>query len=209
LHLLSVEPFDRTELLSALRETRLRGFGGVQPYAQATLELTPAVDPERLAPAQRYLLRAGVARIVELREALLAHGVDVFALDGGVWIRTAASPDERIPVIPPVVEESLEPDGRTVLLVNDGLHRVYAARSLGLPIATVIARGVPPEYPYYAYALSDGWAEVVQLDELPDGFQKKAYRMPESYKALFRDFNAVFPGVQVERKDSNPAHLRA
>ena len=195
--------------MARLRETRLRGFDGARPYAQATLELDPATDSACLAPAQRYVLKAGIARIHKLRAALLAHGLDLFALDGGAYIRTSEDPEERVPVIPPVVEESLEPDGRRALIVNDGIHRVYAARSAGLPIATVIASGVPREYPYYACALPDGWSEVVELDELPDGFQKKTYRNPENYKALFREFNGVFPGVQQERKKSNPAHLRA
>jgi hypothetical protein len=209
LRVLSVEPFDRTELFARLRRTRLRGFDGAQPYAEATLALAPATDPETLAPAQRYVLKAGVARILELRRALLAHGIDLFALDGGAFVRTSEAPDESVPVIPPIVEESHEPDGRTVLIVNDGIHRVYAARSIGLPITTVIARAVPPEYPYYACATPGGWSDVVELDELPDGFQKKTYRIPDNYKALFRDFNEVFPGVQKERKKSNPAHLRA
>jgi len=209
LRVLSVEPFDRAELLDALRRTRLRGFDGAQPYADATLELVPAADTETLAPAQRYVLAPGVARILELRDALLAHGLDFFALDGGAYVRTSDAPDERVPVIPPMVEESHEPDGRTVLIINDGIHRVFAARSLGLPIATVVARGVPREYPYYACALTDGWSGVEELDELPDGFQKKTYRNPDNYKALFRQFNDVFPGVQKERKKSNPTHLRA
>jgi hypothetical protein len=42
---------------------------------------------------------------------------------------------------------------------------------------------------------------------LPDGHQKKEYRQPANYKALFRDFNAVFPGVQKQRKQSNPGHI--
>jgi hypothetical protein len=209
LRVLAVEHFGREELLSMLRKTRLRGFDGARPYAEATLELDPATAPSRLAPAQRYVLKSGVARILELREALLAHGLDLFALDGGAYVRTSEDPDERVPVIPPIVEESLEPDGRVVLIVNDGIHRVYAARSVGLAIATVVARGVPHEYPYYACALGGGWPEVVELEELPDGFQKKTYRNPENYKALFREFNEVFPGVQQERKKSNPAHLRA
>ncbi len=206
---LSVEPFGRAELLSKLRNTRLRGFGGARPYEDATLELEPATDPERLAPAQRYVLKEGVARILELREALLEEGLDIFALDGGAYVRTADAPEEAVSVIPPIVEESHEPDGRRVLIVNDGIHRAYAARSMGLAIATVIVRGVPQEYPYYACALRDGWADVVELEELPDGFQKKTYRNPENYKALFREFNKIFPGVQQERKKSNPPHLRA
>ncbi|HEX4466185.1 MAG TPA: hypothetical protein VH025_03285, partial [Solirubrobacteraceae bacterium] len=148
LELLSVERFDGAELLRRLGETRLRGFEGAQPYRQATLELAAAFDPELLAPAQRYVLRPGIERILELRTALLEHDIDVFALDGGVLVRTSAEPDELIPVIPPVVEESREPDGRLVLLINDGIHRVFAARSLGLPVSVVLARGVPAEYPY-------------------------------------------------------------
>jgi hypothetical protein len=204
-----VEPFDRGTLLSAIRRTRLVGYDGAQPYARAQLELAPATDGDDLAPAQRYVLRAGVRTIHELRAALLEHGIDVFALDGGVFVRTSDAPDERVPVIPPIVEESLEPDGRRVLIVNDGIHRVFAARSLGLPIAVVVARGVPERYPYYALALPGGWADVAELDELPDGFEKKAYRDARNYRALFRDFNAQFPGVQQQRRQTNPAHLRA
>jgi hypothetical protein len=209
LRILSVARFGRDDLLSALRRTPLRGFGGAQPYASASLELAPRTDPAMLAPAQRYVLRPGTEKITALRDALLAEDVDIFELDGGVHVRTSDHPDEVIPVIPPIVEESHEPDGRTVLIINDGLHRVFAARQLGRPISVVIARGVPAEYPYYALALPGGWAEVVQLDELPDGYQKKEYRHPDNYKALFRDFNALFPGVQKERRKTNPEHLTA
>ena len=209
MEILSVEPIGAGELLGALEQTRLRGFDGARPYADARLELAPAVDPDALAPAQRYVLKDGVARILELRAALLGHGVDVFALDGGVRVRTSDSPEEVVPVIPPIVEESHEPDGRIVYLINDGIHRVWAARSVGAAIAVVIAHGVPPEYPYYAYALPGGWSEVEELDELVPGFQKKEYRDPQNYKALFRQFNDLFPGVQKDRVKSNPAHLRA
>jgi hypothetical protein len=137
---------------------------------------------------------------------VLAHGVDIFALSGGLELRT---PDEVIPVIPPVVEESHEPEGRVVRIINDGIHRVFAARSVGAPITVIDIAGVPREYPYYALALTDGWAGVTSLAELPDGFQKKDYRVPGNYKALFRDFNALFPGVQKQRKRTNPDHLRA
>jgi hypothetical protein len=207
--ILSVDRIDRVELLSRLRRTRLLGFDGTQPYAAATLELVPATDTGTLAPAQNYVLKSGVAKILELRAALVPFGIDLFALDGGLSVRTADEPDEPIPVIPPVVEESREPDGRTVLLVNDGLHRTFAARSLGLPISVVVARAVPSEFPYYAFALPDGWAGVSLLDELPDRYQKKNYRRPDSYKSLFRDFNEHFPGIQRQRRRTNPDGLHA
>jgi hypothetical protein len=205
----SVERFDRAQLLDSLKTTRLRGFGGPLIYADASLEVIPAINSDALSPAQRYVVRAGVAKVLELRDALLPFGVDVFALDGGVFIRTTEDPDETIPVIPPIIEESREPGGRIVNLINDGIHRVFAARSIGARISVVLARNVPSEYPYYAFALPGGWADVAVIDELADNFQKKEYRQPENYKALFRDFNAIFPGIQKQRKQSNPLHLRA
>lgn len=207
--ILSITHFDRDELLSALRETPLRGFDKAKLYANATLELAPATDTDMLTPAQRYVLEPTLDKLLRLRAALLAEGIDLFALDGGAYIHTSEDPSEAIPIVPPIVEETLEPDGRCVLLINDGLHRVSAARSLGLPISVVVARGVPSEYPYYAYALPRGWAELEQLEKLPDSYQKKEYRLPDNYKALFREFNTVFPGVQKQRKRSNPDHLRA
>jgi hypothetical protein len=204
-----VEPIAADALLDLLRRTRLRGFDGAQPYASATLRIEHGRDPASLAPAQGYVLAPAVRRILELHAALADWDVDLFALDGGLWIETDEAPGERIPVIPPIVERSSEPDGREVMVINDGMHRIQAARAAGAPITVVAAYDVPPEYPYYAFALPRGWADVVELDELPDGFQKKRYRIEGNYKALFRDFNAVLPGVQKERKKSNPEHLRA
>lgn len=207
--ILSITRFGRDELLTALRETPLRGFDKARLYADATLALAPATDPKALTPAQRYVLKPTLRKLLELRGALLDHGIDLFALDGGAYIHTSDDPHEVIPIIPPIVEETLEPDGRRALLINDGLHRVYAAKLFSLPVSVVVARGVPVEYPYYAYALPGGWAELEELEELPDGYQKKEYRLPESYKALFREFNTPFPGVQKQRKQSNPGHLQA
>jgi hypothetical protein len=199
-----IEPMSRGELLARLRETRLVGFDGSQVYKDAELDLRPAVDPADLAPAQRYVLLGGVRKLLELRDTLLERDIDIFALDGAVLVHTG---DDVIPILPPVVERSTEPDGRNVWLINDGIHRVYAARAIGSPINVVTVDGAT--HPYYALALADGWAGVTEMEELPNLFQKKEYRIPDNYKALFRDFNAVFPGVQRERKDSNPSFLTA
>jgi hypothetical protein len=120
-----------------------------------------------------------------------------------------AASEAPVPLLPPVIEESREPDGRTVLLINDGIHRVFAARKLGRRINVVLARNVPAQYPYYAYPLDSGWAGVEEIDQLTDGYKKKDYRIPDNYKSLFRDFNAVFEGVQKQRKRTNPADLKA
>jgi len=198
------------ELLSRLKRTRLRGFDRAEVYRDATLEVVEA-DPESLTPAQRYVLQEGVQAILDVADAFEPRGIDVFALRGALmfWPEGSDPDGPPIPFLPPVIEESIERDGRKILLINDGIHRVYAARKRGRKLNVVLARNVPAEYPYYAYALPDGWAQVDELAELQEGYQKKEYRNPENYKALFRDFNEIFEGVQKQRPRSNPAHLKA
>jgi hypothetical protein len=210
------EIIDENTLLHKLRQTRLNGYGHARVYRNAKLELLEQVSPDELAPAQRYVLRPTLGAVRELREAMLPRGFDIIALRGGVWIWPAkngdtvpAEPsDPPVPILPPIIEESHEADGRLLWLINDGIHRVYTARKAGCRINIVLVRDVPPEYPYYAHATAGGWNDVLELDELPDNFQKKDYRVPKNYKALFRDFNSLFPGVQVQRKRSNPEFLR-
>ena len=198
------------ELLGRLKKTRLQGFGQPFIYEHSGLSIIEAVEPHTLAPAQRFVLTSGIEAIVSLAGEFEQHGIDIFGLRGGVlfWTGDADAEQDAIPFIPPVIEESIEPDGRTVWLINDGIHRVYAAMKLGRKLNIVLARNVPSEYPYYAYALPNGWADVTEFAELQEGFQKKTYRDPNGYKALFRDFNEILPGVQKQRKQTNPVHLR-
>src|ERR1700730_17674135 len=199
------------DLLSRLKRTRLRGFDRAEVYRDATLEIVES-DPERMTPAQRYVLQEGVQAILDVADAFEPRGIDIFALRGALLFWPEGSDpdhDAPIPFLPPVIEESVERDGRTLVLISDGIHRVYAARKRGGKINVVLARNVPPQYPYYAYALEDGWAHVEELDELREGYQKKEYRNPENYKALFRDFNEIFEGVQKQRPRTNPANLKA
>lgn len=209
LEILALERFGPQELLEALRKTPLRGHDQARIYERATLELMPPLPTSTLTPAQRYVLMPGVRTMMALRRSLLTHDIDLFDLQGGAYVRLSANPDEVIPVTPPIVEESREPDGQVVHLVADGLHRVFAARTMGLPISVLRASNLPSELPYYAYALPAGWSEVSAIEALPDVYEKKQYRHPDQYKALFRDYNTVFPGIQKERKKSNPSHIRA
>jgi hypothetical protein len=210
MRILKHEILPEADLLARLKKTRLRGFERAEVYRDATLELTQA-DTNDLTPAQRYVLKEGVQTILDIADAFQPLGVDVFDIRGALlfWPEGADLAGAPIPFLPPVIEESTEADGRRVLLINDGIHRVYAARKRGRKLNVVLARNVPLEYPYYAYALPDGWAQVEELAELTEGYQKKAYRNPENYKALFRDFNEIFEGVQKQRPRTNPDHLKA
>jgi hypothetical protein len=206
---LKVEQFGAQELLAKLRTTRLRGHGQPLIYEQASLEVLPRVSTDNIAPAQHYLLRQNVERILALRDGVLQHGVDIFDLDGGCWVTVAEGETRAVlPVLPPIIEVSRERGGRNVWLISDGMHRVWGARLLGMPISIVLVRDVPPEYPYYAYPCPGGWSDVRMLDALPDGFQKKEYRVPSDHKALFRDYDAVFPGVQEVRKRTSAVEMQ-
>lgn len=205
------------DFFAKLRQVRLKGtFGDIERpyvYENARLSLQRNVNIDSfLFPPQRYVLRPGVDTILELEREFYKKSVDIFGLEGVLYFwRDEMDPDRDnpIPFLPPIVEESEEPGDHMVFLVNDGMHRTYAARSLGRGINVVLAQDIPPEYPYYAHAFMDGWSAVQVFDELPDVFQKKAYRDPLNYKKLFRQFNEVFPGVQEARKNSNPSHIKA
>ena len=206
------ELFDQTELLSRLKRIRLQGFDNVAVYRDAQLELVAGIDTGSLAPTQRFVLRDEINLMIDLYHSFRTLGVDIFALRGGVFFwpaKNEADEEDPIPLIPPIVEQSREPDGRMVNIINDGLHRLYAARTLGIHPTVVMVKNVPEQYPYYAYALSSGWQDVEMLDQLREGYQKKEYRIPDNYKSLFRDFNGVFKGVQKQRKRTNPDHLKA
>lgn len=200
------------ELVAQLRKTRLRGFDQPLVYERAEIWIEEETFIPLLTPPQRYVLTGTVQKILELHREFSRLGEDIFRLRGAILFWT----DEMdpftqppIPFLPPIVEESYERDEKRVMLVNDGMHRVMAALQLGERINVVYVKNVPREYPYYAYGFAGGWEKVTSFDELPDEFQKKDYRNPENYKALFRQFNAIFPGVQEQRKQSNPAHIKA
>lgn len=199
-----IQTISAQELLTRFATTRLRGHGQPLIYEKARLELVRQVDPKTLFPAQRYVLTQDHQMVLELHGAFQEHGIDAFNMEGGLlfWMANPGAPSGEegpIPFTPPIVEMSCEPDGRMIPLINDGMHRIFTAMKLARPVTIILVHGVPTEYPYYAYALANGWDEVVELDALPDQFIKKTYRDPQNYKLLFRDFNAVFDGIQKQR----------
>ncbi|MBF0434343.1 MAG: hypothetical protein HQL77_03100 [Magnetococcales bacterium] len=209
-----IQPISAQELIARFRQTPLKGFGQPLIYQEAHLELVRDVDPKTLFPAQRYVLKEDYQTILNLVSLFQDHGLDPFHLDGGVlfWLANPDLPDGEegpIPFLPPLVEMSHEPDGRVIPLINDGMHRIFTAMKLGRNISIILVHNVPRAYPYYAYALPGGWDDVQELDALPDQFVKKTYRDPQNYKALFRNFNAIFEGIQKERKKTNPIAFKA
>ena len=209
-----IETIHEDELLTRFKQTRLRGHGQPLVYENANLTLQRQVDPRSLYPAQNYILHDDHQRLLDLYHLFQKQGFNIFSMPGGLlfWLESGHDLQEEegpIPLTPPIVEMSRELDGRVVPLINDGMHRVYTAMQLQQSIDIILVDHVPEQWPYYAHARKTGWQGVEQLQALPDGFVKKSYRDPNHYKDLFRDFNYIFPGIQKQRKRSNPNNLSA
>ena len=202
--ILRYETISEQTLLAGLKKTRLKGYEQPHIYANSKLSIQQGIDPNSLMPAQRYVLESDYDTIEMLYWVFKQHSIDIFALTGGIlfWLQVPDTGEEEgpIPLTPPIIEESIESDGNKIQLINDGMHRIYTARKLEKKINVVLARNVPTKFPYYAYPLKNGWDDVRELPEIPDDFIKKEYRDKENYKALFRNFNEVFPNIQKRRK---------
>jgi len=191
------ELLPESDLLIRLRTVRLRGFDHAQVYRASHIQVIRTI-PASCKPAQRYVLKGGVNTILRLAYEFAFKGVDIFSLRG-VLLFWLDGQQEPISLLPPIIEESVDKDGSLILLINDGIHRIYAANRLGVNINVVTISNVPHEYPYYAYPLPGGWSAVEEINALTPDYERKEYRNPADYKALFRDFNEVFPGVQKKR----------
>ena len=185
------------ELLDRLRRVPLLKQPEIQVYAEALISLE-RLHTDHLAPTQNYIWLAEFRKVQELRWSLAEQGVDLFHLDGFVTftVRRADGTEEDYDVYPPVVEESIEADGRLALVINDGMHRLYLARLEWVVPQVIYVRGVPPEYPYYAFPRPGGWEGIDLLPDNPDPktYLKKCHRRRDN-KRLYRDFQAVFANV--------------
>jgi hypothetical protein len=90
----------------------------------------------------------------------------------------------------------MEADGSVALIINDGMHRLYLARLEWVVPQVTYIRGVPREYPYYAFPRRERWEGLDLLAENPDPqtYLKKCHRRRDN-KRLYRDFQAVFQNV--------------
>jgi hypothetical protein len=185
------------ELIAALRRVPLLQQPEILIYEPAliTLEL---IHTDHLHPTQNYIWLTELRKIQELRWSLAALGVDLFRLEGYVTytVREDDGAEASYAVYPPVVEESLEADGTLAVIINDGMHRLYLARQEWVIPQVVYIRGIPKDYPYYAYPRPEGWQGLDLLADNPDPqrYLKKCHRRREN-KKLYRDFQAVFSNV--------------
>lgn len=188
-----IEYHNEEELIHHLRLVTMLEAPQHRPYEAAYISIE-RFRTDHIWPSQGYILRSEFEKVRALRWALREHGRDMFAMNGylTIWID---GEDESIDLLPPIIEESIEEDGSLIPLINDGMHRMYLAWREWVVPQVVYIRGVPKEFPYYAYPLRGGWQEIKLLEDCEDlGILKKFHRT-KSNKRLYRDFNSAFQNV--------------
>lgn len=207
--ILSVRTHSEEELISKLRKITMLHDDIAFPYATAAISLEH-IATNYISPPQTYVLNSELKIKRELRWALLKQkNIDMFNLNGYITMTIEYNNDDftlmginhqktTIELLPPIVEESIENDGRVHCLINDGMHRIYLARLEAITPQVVYIRGLPKKFPYYAFPIKNGWLGVDRVDEIPKTFVKKWHRI-KNYKTLYRNFNSVFTNTSAPR----------
>ena len=190
--ILQVQRFPEDQLINRLAEVTMLKAPEVKVYENALISLEK-ISPKHLSPPQNYILKEELKKVRELKWALQEHRIDIFHLNGFIRL-TLEGFQESVDLLPPIVEESIEQDGSFHLIINDGMHRVYMALREWVVPQVVLIRGLPKEFPYYAYPLPGGWEKVEERNDLPPGYLKKWHRI-HNYHSLYRNFNSAFSNV--------------
>ena len=218
---MELETRSRGELISKLEQVTLRGKN-VQPYLNARIDMV-TLDPAILAPTQRYVLTQELKKIEDVRWKIQRdHNIDILNMDGYVkchypekikktdpvydlgkleavdWNKEKV-PAHTIDIIPPVIEEYVDPKGKLHLVIADGQHRSFLARQMGTLLTVAYVRGVHFGYLYYAYPLPRGWEDVEIRDDIPQNYIKKFHSLKD-HKSRFRDYNSQFENIGESRK---------
>ncbi|MCX5862604.1 MAG: hypothetical protein WCG29_02920 [Desulfomonile sp.] len=192
MEIMSVEEFSVNSLIQGLKKVTMLKAPEIKVYENAFISLEK-ISPACLAPPQNYILREELKKVRQLKWALEHHGIDIFHLNGFVRLSLEGT-DEPVDLLPPVVEESIEADGSIHFIVNDGMHRVYMALREWMIPQVVLIRGIPKQFPYYAFPVPGGWNSIEEKDDLPPGYLKKWHRCSD-YHSLYRNFNSAFSNV--------------
>ncbi|HAY20864.1 hypothetical protein [Desulfobacca acetoxidans] len=197
MEIVQVKHHPEIELIARLRRVPLQEQPEVLIYQPALISLEQ-IHTNYLHPPQNYIWLTELRKVQELRWSLREHGMDMFQLNGFVTYTVREKNGDLVDydLYPPVVEESFEADGSLAHLINDGMHRVYLARSEWVIPQVVYVRGIPKAYPYYAFPRPQGWEGLDLLPDNPDKnrYLKKCHRIRYN-KSLYRNFQAVFKNV--------------
>ena len=178
------------DLISKLHKVTMLKDDKCLVYKNAYITME-TLDPGCLVPCQYYILKNKLSKMIELQEAFPC----IFSLHGYYEFKTSNTIELRT-LLPPIIEESVEADGKIYPLINDGMHRIYLALLQKRKINVVYIRGASK--PYYAYPLPNGWSDVKVVNEITKNSIKKIHRIIDN-KKLYRNFDSVFANASRPR----------
>ena len=171
--------------------------------------------PHEVNPTTFYVIRKGLEKQRELRNALLEQGIDTLKLDGALEIQNDEG--KICTLTPPIVEltprlvrfmpslpEEIKYEESVLTqipVLNDGAHRVMLARELGLEFNAIYISGAMSEFPFYAHP--NEWDRVKVVDDVPSTKKEKKFYSREECYSLYRDFGAIGCGEPRFTKGKN------
>lgn len=171
-------------------------------YEQARISLRE-LDPNEVNPTTFYLLKNNLEFQRDLRKVLQeTEGIDTLSLDMTLEIKNQDG--ELWTLMPPIIEVTprqvkyspLEDEIRheqivkvQIPIINDGAHRVYLAREMGIPFRGVFISGVDERFPFYAHP--NEWERVKLVDSVPKTKEEKKFYSREDCYALYRNFGVL------------------
>lgn len=197
----SVDFYASSILIKRLKEVTLLKRSDIKIYENCFISIE-VIDPKILIPTQRYILIDELKSKIELEYALNDNNRSMFELSGYLTY-TINDNDDVITLLPPIIEEQIDSNGRILPIINDGMHRVYLAKKFNNSrIFVIYIRGIHKNFPYYAYPLENGWNDVIEIDKLNKRFIKKFHVIKDN-KKLYRNFDSIFINCSKPREVSN------
>jgi len=171
-------------------------------YKNANISLRD-LHPNEVNPTTFYLLKEGLEFQRKLRDYLLQkYGFDSLRLDCALKIKNKQG--EIMLLTPPIIEvtprkvkyqpskEEINHQGTYnihIPIINDGAHRIFLARELGINFKGLYISNVATSHPFYAHP--NEWDKIKLFDDTPKTKkEKKLYSREENY-ALYRNFGVL------------------
>ena len=171
-----------------LRQAKLeQADEDVYPYKYSAFE-TRRMQPDGVLPSSYYVLTARLSFQEALRVRLNEIGIDLFNLPGIVYFEVG---DKLRGLVPPIIEVYPEPEfsGQTVASLQDGLHRMFMAKTIGgVPQTYIVIENADRRY--LPYAIPNSWDEVHVYENVP--FLKKRFRQVDKPYSNMRPLCSLF-----------------
>ncbi len=144
-----------------------------KPYEYAEISQIK-VDPSKVVPTAKYVLRSNLTTIEELDKELLKEGINIFDLHGVIEI------DDNNYMCPPILEIWNEPPYNSKPVIVDGAHRLHTAIKKGVEVNCVVISGkISSMLPVLPLA---GWHEVFEQDVVPKDKRNYHPGIPSPWK---------------------------